>query len=193
MTQAQLNAEEVATNHGAMLLDLVKRSLAHGCQRGQPPAVNVESFPPPLQTQGATFVTLEKDGRLRGCIGSLQAHQPLVQDLVQNAFRAAFKDPRFPPLSAEELDQIHWSISILSTPEQMLFRDEADLLGQLKPGVDGLIISDAGRRSTFLPQVWEQIPEPQAFLAQLKRKAGLAADHWSPTFQAFRYGVVKIG
>jgi AmmeMemoRadiSam system protein A len=137
-------------------------------------------------------VTLEKSGRLRGCIGSLQAHQPLVQDLAQNAYRAGFKDPRFPPITPEELPDISASISILSAPEQMLFQDEEDLLAQLVPGVDGLILQDGPRRATFLPQVWEQLPDPKQFISHLKRKAGMAEDHWSPTVTASRYRVVKV-
>lgn len=188
-----MEADQIAATHGALLLDFVKKTLAHGVTQGKPPAVNLKSFPEELTEPGATFVTVEKEGKLRGCIGSLQAHRPLVEDLVENAFKAGFKDPRFPPLTSEEMGRVSWSISILSEPEQMLFRDEADLLSQLQPGVDGLIIADRGRRATFLPQVWEQLPDPSVFLAHLKRKAGLPQDHWSADFTAFRYRVVKIG
>ena len=188
-----MNTQEIADKHGALLLDLAKRSLADGLVNGKPPPVNLDSFPEELKAPGATFVTIEKAGKLRGCIGTLQAHRPLVLDLVENAYRAGFKDPRFPPLSGEEMGRISWSISILSEPERMLIRDEDDLLSQLVPGVDGLIIADNGRRATFLPQVWDQLPDAKTFLAHLKRKAGLPPDHWSPNFQAFRYRVVKVG
>lgn len=188
-----MDATQIAETHGPLMLDFVQKTLAHGLSQGKPPAVNVESFPEELQAPGATFVTVEKEGRLRGCIGSLQAHRPLVADLVENAYRAGFKDPRFPPLSEEELAQVTYSISILSKPEPMEIRDEADLLAQLVPGVDGLIITDQGRRATFLPQVWDQLPTPDVFLAHLKKKAGMAPNHWSDTFQALRYRVVKVG
>jgi AmmeMemoRadiSam system protein A len=183
-----MTAEEIAKKHRAVLMKIVH----HALEKGAVPSINLPSFPEELKTPGATFVTLEKQGRLRGCIGSLQAHQPLVQDLAQNAYRAGFKDPRFPPITAEELPDITSSISILSPPSQMLFQDEQDLLAQLVSGVDGLILQDGNRRATFLPQVWEQLPDPKQFLGHLKRKAGLAEDHWSPTLTAHRYHVVKV-
>lgn len=188
-----MDATQIAETHGPLLLDFVKRTLANGVTQGKPPEVNIESFPEELREPGATFITIEKRGKLRGCIGSLQAHRPLVSDLVENAFKAGFKDPRFPPLTGDEMGQISWSISILSPPEQMLFQSEADLLAQLVPNVDGLIIADRGRRATFLPQVWEQLTTPETFLSHLKRKAGLPPDHWSPDFEAHRYRVVKVG
>lgn len=175
------------------MLDIVKRTLAYGLTHGKPPEVDLKSFPDALTRPGATFVTVEKSGRLRGCIGTLQAYRPLITDLVENAFRAGFKDPRFPPLTRDEMHLISWSISILSEPEVMLFRDEADLLSQLKPGIDGLILQDGSRRATFLPQVWEQLPDPKTFLAHLKRKAGLPPDHWSEALTVQRYRVEKVG
>ncbi|MDF1748848.1 MAG: AmmeMemoRadiSam system protein A [Alphaproteobacteria bacterium] len=183
-----MTAEEIAKQHHDLLLKIVHQALT----KGAVPVIDLSTFPDELKAPGATFVTLEKQGRLRGCIGSLQAHQPLVQDLAQNAYRAGFKDPRFPPMTPEELPKIAASISILSPPEQMLFRDEQDLLAQLVPGMDGLILQDGARRSTFLPQVWEQLPDPEQFLGHLKRKAGLPENHWSPTLTAHRYHVVKV-
>ena len=188
-----MEVDQIAETHGDLLLDFVKKTLVHGMIQDKPPAINIESFPEELTQPGATFVTVEQEGRLRGCIGSLRAHRPLVEDLARNAFRAGFEDPRFQPLKSEEMGRINWSVSILSKPKQILFRDETDLLSRLKPRVDGLIISDMGQRATFLPQVWEQLPDPSVFLAHLKRKAGLAQDHWSPGFTALRYRVAKIG
>lgn len=177
---------------GPLMLDLVGRTLEHAAKTGTPPNVNVDSFPEPLRDVRGTFVTLEKAGQLRGCIGTLEPHRPLIADVVANAYRAGFKDPRFPPITAEEIEALTWSISILTPKQAMRFRDEPDLLSQLRPGEDGLIIQDGNRRATFLPQVWEQLPKPSAFLARLKQKAGLAPNHWSDSFQAWRYGVTKI-
>lgn len=188
-----MKAEDIARTHGEMMLDFVGKTIAHGLSKGAPPAVDTKSFPDGLTEPGATFVTIEKDGKLRGCIGSLQAHRPLIEDLVHNAYRAAFKDPRFPPVGKDEAGRISWSVSLLSAPEQMLIRDERDLLSQLVPGADGLIIADGAKRATFLPQVWDQLPEPTTFLAHLKRKAGMTPDHWSKTFEAHRYRAIKIG
>jgi hypothetical protein len=140
---------------------------------------------------GATFVTLTQNGQLRGCIGTLEAHRPLAEDLEQNARAAAFGDPRFPPLGEEELDRTRVEVSILSRPEPMRFADEADALAQLRPGIDGVILEAGWHRATFLPQVWEQLPEPAEFMAHLKRKAGLAADYWSEDVRLSRYTVEK--
>src|SRR6185436_6796016 len=108
---------------------------------------------------GATFITLTRDGRLRGCIGSLEAARPLGEDVAQNALAAAFRDPRFAPITAAEWPRCSVEVSLLSQPKPIRFADEADLLGQVKPGEDGLILQCDGRRSTFLPQVWEAIPD----------------------------------
>ncbi len=114
------------------------------------------------------------------------------EDVADNAFKAAFADPRFPPLGPDELDGLELSVSLLTPPKAMDFADEADLLAQLRPRVDGLIIEDGGRRALFLPSVWEQLPDKQAFLAQLKAKAGLAAGHWSPGFRASRFQAIEM-
>ncbi len=178
--------------NGAHLIRLAVASINYGLEHGRPPAVNLDSFPPPLRENRACFVTLKRGRQLRGCIGSLEAHQPLARDVVENAWKAAFRDPRFPPLQAEERDGVSLSISVLSPPAPMRFTDEADLLTQLRPGIDGLIIRDAGRRSVFLPQVWEDLPDKREFLTRLKLKAGLAADHWSPNFHAERFTATSV-
>ncbi len=144
-----------------------------------------------LSEPGASFVTLKREGRLRGCIGSLQAHRPLREDVTQNAQAAAFRDPRFSPLSASEYNHTAIEVSLLSPLSPVLVQDEADALGQLRPGMDGVVIQHGGNRGTFLPQVWESLPEPEQFLAELKRKAGLAADFWSTEIRLFRYSVYK--
>lgn len=147
---------------------------------------------PALAHPGACFVTLKRHGALRGCIGSPMAWRPLGEDVVDNAAKAAFGDPRFAPLSAPELDGLTLSVSVLTPPVPMRFDSELDLLGQLRPGVDGLIIEDGGRRALFLPSVWEQLPDPAQFLAHLKHKAGMAIDHWSPHFKASRFEAVEV-
>jgi AmmeMemoRadiSam system protein A len=145
-----------------------------------------------LDAPGAVFVTLTSDGRLRGCIGSLQAHRPLGEDLEENARAAAFRDPRFPPLSRAELDKVRVEVSVLTPATPMKFTDEADALAQLRPGVDGVILEHGWHHATFLPQVWEQLPEPAVFMSHLKQKAGLASDFWAGDVRLSRYGVEKF-
>lgn len=144
-----------------------------------------------LAQPGATFVTLTQQGALRGCIGSLEAWRPLRQDVEANALAAAFRDPRFSPLRRNEFPGTRVEVSLLTPAEPMDFTNEEDALKQLRPGTDGLIFTAGHRRSTFLPQVWESLPEPRQFLAHLKQKAGLPADYWSPDVQLDRYGVRK--
>jgi len=144
-----------------------------------------------LAEPGACFVTLTQNGELRGCIGSLQAHRPLLDDVKYNAVSAALHDPRFRPLSAPELDITRVEVSLLTPASAMSFSSEADALAQLRPGVDGVIFQYGQYRSTFLPQVWEQLPQPQQFMAHLKNKAGLPVDFWSPEVKLSRYSVEK--
>jgi hypothetical protein len=144
-----------------------------------------------LAEPGATFVTLRREGALRGCMGSLQAHRALGEDVRHNARSAAFLDPRFRPLSLREFEVVEVEVSLLSVPEPMEFSDEADALAQLEPGVDGLILQYGVHRATFLPQVWDELSDPRVFMAHLKRKAGLAVDFWSTEVRLQRYGVQK--
>ena len=142
--------------------------------------------------KAACFVTLTQNGELRGCIGSLIAHRKLKDDIIQNTFSAAFKDPRFPPLKAFELQNIKINISVLSEPEKIKFDNEEDLISQLNPGVDGIILTEGQKRGTFLPSVWEELPTVEEFLSYLKRKAGLPIDYWSDTIEIERYGTIYI-
>jgi len=174
---------------GSVLLVLARNTIA---RRLNLPTLHLpEATPPELDQPGATFVTLTQRGDLRGCIGSLEAHRPLSQDVQENAIAAAFRDPRFAPLSAEELARTRVEVSLLTAPRPMPVTDENDALAQLRPGEDGLIFQVGHLRSTFLPQVWEQLPAPRQFLAHLKMKAGLPADFWSPEVRLTRYGVQK--
>lgn len=146
---------------------------------------------PGLSHLGATFVTLTKKGQLRGCIGSLEAYRPLATDVAENAYAAAFRDPRFAPLEEGEFSTTRVEVSLLGPAEALAFSDEADAIRQLCPGIDGLILTHGSRRATFLPQVWESLPDPQRFMEQLKLKAGLAADDWDEKITLARYGVQK--
>jgi AmmeMemoRadiSam system protein A len=183
-----LDAEQRRT-----LLDLARRSIAHGLAEGRALPVAVDDYDPALRARRAAFVTLHEQGRLRGCIGHLEAVQPLVGDVAENAFAAAFRDPRFPPVTAEELDELHIEISVLTSPRPLAFSSEADLLAKLEPGRDGLILEDGRARGTFLPTVWETLPGPAEFLRHLKLKAGLPPDHWSDTLRVSRYRTECFG
>jgi hypothetical protein len=169
------------------LLQVAYDGISHGLSRGSPASVDLTDYSNSLQIKAASFVTLKSAGALRGCIGTLEAIRPLVEDVNENAFAAAFRDPRFPPLSDRELGELHISISILSPPEPMAFRSEPDLLEQIRVGIDGLILEEGYHRGTFLPAVWEALPEPQSFFRQLKIKAGLQPDYWSSTLRIYRY------
>lgn len=144
-----------------------------------------------LADAGATFVTLTQDGQLRGCIGSLEAWRKLDTDVRENARAAAFRDPRFAPLGREELPRTRVEVSLLTMPEPMRFADEADALRQLRPGIDGVIFEVGRHRSTFLPQVWESLPDRREFMGRLKYKAGLPPNFWSPEVRLYRYEVQK--
>lgn len=173
---------------GSVLLTLARGAIAE--QLGAPTALPDISAPW-LQQPGATFVTLTQSGRLRGCIGSLEAHRPLWQDVRANAVAAAFRDPRFAPLTAEEWPRTRVEVSLLSPQQPMQFSSEADALAQLRPGVDGVVLEHGRHRGTFLPQVWEQLPTREEFLAHLKLKAGLPAQFWADDIRLSRYTVDK--
>lgn len=174
------------------LLLVARDSVSHGLQEGRPLPVDPEAHPPPLRELRACFVTLRIAGVLRGCTGSLEAMRPLVMDVAHNAFSSAFRDPRFSPVCAEELPRLEFSISILGPPDPIHFTSPEDLVSNLEPGRDGVILEVARRRTTFLPQVWKDIPDPQRFLAALKTKAGLEPDEWPTDLRVFRYAVESI-
>ncbi len=178
---------------GPTLIELVRGGIVVGLDTGQPARVVPNPpLPPILAAPGAAFVTLRRGGRLRGCIGSPVARRPLVVDVVDHAFNAAFCDPRFPKLHALELVGLELSVSVLTPPEAMRFEDEAGLLAQLRPDIDGLIIEDVGRRSLYLPSVWQEIRDKRQFLGTLKMKAGLAAEHFSHSFTAQRFRSIEV-
>ncbi len=178
---------QLLADHGANLLLLAAFSIDHGLSHGKAYPVNLEDHPAVLREKAASFITLKKKGALRGCIGSPEAHRPLLADVSENAFRAAFADPRFPKLEADEREEVELSISVLSPQSPMDFANEQELLAQLRPGTDGLVIEDGAMRALFLPSVWSQLPRPEDFLRRLKIKAGMPPNHWSDTFQARRF------
>lgn len=162
-------------------------------------AAHREDYAPPsewlagrLAEPGASFVTLRAAGELRGCIGSLTARRALGLDVAANARAAALDDRRFPPLGSQELPQLAVEISLLTPPEALPVRSRRELLAALRPGVDGLVLEEDGHRATFLPAVWEQLPDPEAFVGQLERKAGLRAGSWSPERRFYRYHAESI-
>ena len=167
-------------------------SIRHGLEAGRPLVPDLGEASSILRAPGAAFVTLDLHGRLRGCIGSFEARRPLLEDVAQNAYSAAFMDFRFPPLSTEELPDLELHLSLLTPLEPLTVAGRQDLLNTLQPGVDGLLLEDLPHRSTFLPQVWESLPDPEEFLGELLRKAGLSRDHWSGTLRFHRYGVEEF-
>ena len=171
---------------------IVKKLCKHSIQSRYPKhfpnnEILMTEIPPVLFELGASFVTLEIDRNLKGCIGSVIAHRPLYEDLIANAQHAAFEDPRFEPVKENEIDKLEISISLLSIPEKMEFKDESDLLSKITPFVDGIIIKDGYHQAVYLPSVWEQIPNKVEFLNSLKLKAGLSAEHFSKTFEVYKF------
>lgn len=171
------------------LLSLARRSIALGAESGSPLEPPEGSMGEPFDAPAATFVTLEKGGDLRGCVGTLRPVSSLARSVAHNAFQAAFRDGRFPPVSLAELDALHIKISILGPAEPLEVSSRAELLAVLRPGVDGLILEEGARRATFLPQVWESLAEPADFVAHLEKKGGWSPGYWSTEMRAHRYQV----
>jgi AmmeMemoRadiSam system protein B/AmmeMemoRadiSam system protein A len=191
--QAAEREHDLATDD-AQLLDLARRAIEHGLEFGVPPSIDAGGLAAALREPGACFVTLRSpDGALRGCIGSLQATRLLAEDVVHNAFAAAFRDPRMKPVSAAELQSLRVELSLLGPLERIAATSFEDLVSKLRPGRDGLVLEDAGQRGTLLPQVWSDLPSPKEFAGTVWKKAGLPPTHWSSTTRAFRYGVRKLG
>ncbi len=188
-----MTSEPLTDEERSYLLALARETITEAAGGKLPPRLPV---PPParLNAPGAAFVTLHtRAGELRGCIGSLVAHRPLIEDVRENAFAAAFRDPRFPPVTAAELSDIVIEISVLTEPQPLAFDGPEDLIRKLRPHVDGVIIERGWRRATFLPQVWEQLPSPEEFLAHLCYKAGLPVNAWRwPDLKVSIYQVTEF-
>lgn len=175
-------------NPGKILIPIARATISNAL--GKPYNATNEDLPW-LHEKGASFVTLTQNEQLRGCIGTLEAHRPLLIDVKANAHAAAFRDPRFSPLTAYELDSTEIEISLLSAMQPLVFSGEHDALAQLQPGIDGVVFEFGHYRSTFLPQVWEQLPDADVFMAHLKHKAGLQPSFWNEEVKLYRYAVSK--
>jgi len=161
-----------------LLLTLARDAILSKIHKRHNYEIDETELPDTLRKKHATFVTLTKRGSLRGCIGTLEAYQSLVKDIYEHAIAAAFDDYRFPPVKESELDQLTIEISVLSEPKELIYKNADDLVKKIRPGIDGVIIINGTRRATFLPQVWEQLPDPNEFLSHLCLKMGATADYW---------------
>ena len=179
--------------HRRELLALARESIASALTRSAYQPFPTTDLPAELLKPASSFVTLRIDAALRGCCGSIEVNRSLAEDVWRAAWAAAFSDPRFPPLTYREWTQVDLHISVLTPTEPLPAASEADLLSQLRPHIDGLILELGASRTTFLPAVWEQLPDAAQFLQQLKLKAGWAADFWSPQIRALRYRTESFG
>lgn len=175
------------------LLELVRESIEAGLPLQALAALPRRSWPHSLEAHRSAFVTLHVDDALRGCCGSIEPRFPLFEEVWRSAAAAAFGDPRFPPLRASEWPQTHVHVSVLEPLQRMPASSEEEVLSWLRRGVDGVVLELGPARATFLPSVWEQLPDERSFLQHLKLKAGWTADFWSPGIQAWRYGAESFG
>lgn len=173
-----MKTQTINSEDRQILLELARRSIESASRKRKSPKIRLEDYSQRMQQHAASFVTLTIQGALRGCIGTLQAYQPLVLDVVDHAAAAAIEDYRFTPISPSEVQMISIEISVLTQPEELNYADAADLKLKLRPGIDGVILKDGRMRATFLPQVWEQLPEKEDFLSHLCAKMGAPIDHW---------------
>jgi AmmeMemoRadiSam system protein A len=184
---AAISFIEKAPERQNQLLTFARQSIVHQLKWSTPLTIERNIENEPFWVNGCCFVTLTKQNSLRGCIGSLEPHRPLLEDVLENSRAAAFYDPRFPPVEAAELSSIVISISVLFPPKRIPFQSEQALIDSLQPGIDGVILEFGSRRATFLPSVWEMLPDAQTFFSQLKLKAGFSQSFWSDQIIAYRY------
>ena len=182
----------LSTHHKKILHEIAYRSIEKGLADRHQPTIDSSGYDHVLQTKAATFVTLKIGDALRGCIGILEPRRPLIEDVAHNAYAAAFNDSRFDPVSRDELGRLSIHISVLNTPSDILFESEEDLIRQLRPGEDGIILEEGSARATFLPSVWEDIDSKKEFMRHLKMKAYLPKDYWSDTISIKRYTVEEF-
>lgn len=173
-----MEEEPLLPEERLLLLQLARQTIKEYLEEGEKHKIDIGSYPERLQKDGASFVTLTKRGELRGCVGALEAYQPLVEDVRDHALAAAFDDYRFIPLHPEELPDIEIEISRLTSPRPVEYTNSEELLLKIRPDIDGVILRDRQRRATFLPQVWEKLPQPEIFLSHLCQKMGCDPDLW---------------
>lgn len=185
--------ETLSEEERNILLSVAREAITAAVARRSLPALQIEKQPQILQADGATFITLTKNGHLRGCIGTMEPYQPLIADVQEHAVAAALSDYRFPKVTQDELGQIRIEISRLTPLKRLPYKETEELVKALRIGVDGVLIRNEGRRATFLPQVWEQLPQPDQFLSQLCLKMGAPADLWkTKSMEVFTYQVEKF-
>lgn len=180
-----MNILTLAEQH--QLKDIAAAAIEFGLQYDRPPKPDISHLPHTLRENGACFISIYKQSELRGCVGTLIAHRPLAEDANDNGFSAAFNDSRFAPLTPNEWAHCQLHLAVLDVPQPLFVKNQQDLLNKLTPGVDGVILSSGNKRATFLPQVWQQLPDKQEFIARLKQKAGLNADEWPGNLQIQLY------
>jgi len=176
-----------SSDEKALLLATALDSIRHGLEHGTPPQLDSGDYSTRLRAQRASFVTLNHGEALRGCIGTLEARTSLIESVTENAWAAAFRDPRFAPLSESEVNYLSLQVSILSPLQPVTVTSEQELLTMMVPGEAGWVMQEEGNRGTFLPVVWSALGEPAEFLRHLKSKAGLAPDYWSESLEIWRY------
>ena len=191
MSSPDAHAALVAA-HGATLCHLALDAIDHGLVHREPIAVELSTLAPLLREPRASFVTLTRQGEIRGLAGTPSAVKPLAEDVVQNAYSAAFRAPRHGVLMARERVDLSVSVTVLSPTEPLRSQTEEELISAIRPGVDGLLISDGRCRALCLPAQWRDYPEPRAFVDQLKAKAGMAKTHWSSSFSAWRFTAASV-
>ncbi|MGE3333132.1 MAG: AmmeMemoRadiSam system protein A [Rhodospirillaceae bacterium] len=192
MNGQEMTDSELAESHGETLCRVAADALRYGLEHNAAPILAASNFAAPLRAPRASFVTLEENEELRGCIGSVAARRALVEDVAENAYGAGFRDPRFAPLTQKTLGRLSVGISILGPFETISCADENDLFRQARPGLDGFVITAAGHRGLFLPQVWETLPTPRLFFDMLREKAGLPRRYWSTQLHIERFKVTSI-
>lgn len=189
---APMSFTKLTDSDRQQLRDIALQSIRHGLSFHAPLPLSLKDYNELLRTEGASFVTLNLHGNLRGCIGTLEAYQPLVKDVADHAYAAAFSDPRFAAVTDSEIDQLDIHISVLTPATKIEFTSEQDLLTKIRPNIDGLILDDGYHKGTFLPSVWEQLAEPVDFLQHLKLKAGLDKNDWNEQIQVYRYHTISF-
>jgi len=189
---ASLPDQRLSGEARRVLHETALAAIEYGLDHGRAPRLDLSLYSEDLRVESATFVTLHRANRLRGCMGTLQVNLPLIQDISQNAWRSANSDPRFSPVKREEFSDLNIHLSVLSPLSPVPVNSHAELLRKLRPGIDGLVLREHGARATFLPSVWEQLPTPERFVAELLHKAKLGKNHWSDSIELERYTVEEF-